>query len=163
MNKVKLSLYAVGRMKRGPEKELYERYWERSMAVGAKHGVQPLVLREFTESKSGRARERMAQEAAEILKSIDEKAFVIALDERGKTTTSPAFAGLLQTIRDGGAGEIIVIIGGADGLDERVRARANRLISFGAMTWPHQIVRILAAEQIYRAFSILSGHPYHKV
>lgn len=160
---MKLSLHAVGRMKNGPEKELFQRYWERSISVGKTQGIQPLALRELGESKGSRPADRKVQEAVDILNSLDDKAFVVALDECGKTITSPAFAHLIGRVRDDGVGEVVFLIGGADGFDEKVRARANRLISFGAMTWPHQLVRILAAEQIYRSFSILSGHPYHKI
>lgn len=160
---MKFSLHAIGRMKSGAEKELFQKYWQRAQASGRGLGVSLLELREYGESKAGRASERKRQEASDLLKTIDKRAFVIALDERGKTMTSPDFANLLGKVRDQGAPEIIVIIGGADGLDESVHGRADTTIAFGAMTWPHQLVRILAAEQIYRAFSILSGHPYHKI
>lgn len=159
---MKLSLHAVGRMKNGPEKELFQRYWERAAATGKAHGFQPLFLREYSESKAARPAERMAQEAAEILKQIGERAIVIAFDERGASMTSPAFAHLFENAHEAGAAELVFLIGGADGLDPALRERADRLVSFGALTWPHQLVRILAAEQIYRVFSILSGHPYHK-
>lgn len=160
---MKLSLHAIGRMKNGPEKELFQRYWERSILVGKTQGIQSLALRELAESKATRAVDRKVQEAADILNSLDNKAFVVVLDERGKTITSRAFANLIGRTRDDGVGEVVFLIGGADGFDETVRARANQLISFGAMTWPHQLVRILAVEQIYRSLSILSGHPYHKI
>ena len=121
------------------------------------------MVRELNESKAARPRERMAQEGADILKTLDDKAYVIALDERGKTKTSPDFAKMVRQRRDDGQSEMVFVIGGADGLDETVRERANQLLSFGAMTWPHQLVRIMVAEQIYRSFSILAGHPYHKI
>ena len=160
---MKLSLHVVGRMKNGPEKELFERYWKRSISVGKAQGVSSLLVRELNESKAARPRERMAQEGADILKTLDDKAYVIALDERGKTKTSPDFAKIVRQRRDDGQSEMVFVIGGADGLDETVRERANQLLSFGAMTWPHQLVRIMVAEQIYRSFSILAGHPYHKI
>ena len=88
---------------------------------------------------------------------------MIALDERGKTLSSPDFSDLIGRARDDGAKEVVFVIGGADGLDDAVRKRAQRTIAFGAMTWPHQIVRVLAAEQVYRAISIMGNHPYHKI
>lgn len=160
---MKLSIHGVGRMKKGPERELFERYWQRALSIGKSQGIQPLVIRELCESKAGRPADRMAQEAADILNSLDDKAFVIALDERGETMTSPDFAKMVRRVRDDGSGEIVFVIGGADGLDEKVRARANKVIGFGAMTWPHQLVRIMVSEQIYRSLAILAGHPYHKI
>lgn len=159
---MKLTLLAVGRMKNGPEKTLFERYAERANALGKPLGLNPVVCQEITESKAPRAAERMAQESGELLKSIDGKAVVFALDERGRTLSSPAFAALIGKIRDEGAREAVFLIGGADGLDPKLRARADHTIAFGALTFPHQIVRILISEQIYRAMSILAGHPYHK-
>lgn len=159
---MKLSIHAIGRMKSGPERELFQRYWARAQSLGKAQGVQTLSIKELSESKAGRARERMAQEATQLLNGLDEKAFVVALDERGKTMNSPDFAQTIRQCRDEGVGEIVFIIGGADGLDASVRERTNRVIGFGAMTWPHQFVRIMIAEQIYRCFAILAGHPYHK-
>jgi len=159
---MKLSLHAVGRMKKGPERELFARYFDRATASGKQQSIQPFILKEYSESKAQRAADRKRQEADEILANIDKSAMVIALDERGKTLSSPDFASMIERYRDDGAKELVFIIGGADGLDETIRNRAQRLVAFGAMTWPHQIVRILAAEQIYRSISILSNHPYHK-
>lgn len=160
---MKLSLHAVGRMKNGPEKILFERYWARSQAIGKPHGFQSLALKEYAESKASRPADRMGQEAVGLLKNINDGAVVIALDERGKTVSSPVFADLLRENRESGTRELVFVIGGADGLDASLRERAGRLIAFGAMTWPHQLVRVLLAEQIYRTFSIFSGHPYHKI
>lgn len=159
---MKLSLHVVGRLKNGPERELFARYFDRAVASGRQQGIQSFIVKEYSESKASRADDRMRQEANDILAHIDPSSFVIALDERGKTVNSIEFADCVAQIRDDGAKELAFIIGGADGLDRAVRARAQRIIAFGAMTWPHQIVRILAAEQIYRAVSILSNHPYHK-
>jgi len=140
---MKLSLHAVGRMKNGPERELFARYFDRASASGKQQGIH--------------------QEGNEILSDIDASSFVIAFDERGKTLSSPDFADLIARARDDGAKEVVFVIGGADGLDDAVRKRAQRTIAFGAMTWPHQIVRVLAAEQVYRAISIMGNHPYHKI
>ena len=160
---MKLSLHAVGRMKNGPERELFARYFDRASASGKQQGIHPIIVKEYSESKAQRGPDRKRQEGDEILGNIDASSFVIALDERGKTLSSPDFADLIGRARDDGAKEVVFVIGGADGLDDAVRKRAQRTVAFGAMTWPHQIVRVLAAEQIYRAISIMGNHPYHKV
>ena len=160
---MKLSLHAVGRMKNGPERELFARYFDRASASGKQQGIHPIIVKEYSESKVQRGPDRKRQEGDEILGNIDASSFVIALDERGKTLSSPDFANLIGRARDDGAKEVVFVIGGADGLDDAVRKRAQRTIAFGAMTWPHQIVRVLAAEQVYRAISIMGNHPYHKI
>lgn len=160
---MKISLQVVGRMKNGPEKDLFKRYWDRALVLGGGHNFNPLTLKEHPESKASRSAERMKQEAGNLLKSIDERAVVVAFDERGKSVGSPAFANFVRLKRDDGAGELVFVIGGSDGLAPVLRDRANLIVAFGAMTIPHQIVRILVAEQIYRAISILAGHPYHKI
>ena len=160
---MKLSLHVVGRMKNGPERELFARYFDRALASGKQQGIHPVTVKEYSESKAQRGPDRKRQEGDEILSHIDASSFVIALDERGKTLSSPDFADLIGRARDDGVNEVVFVIGGADGLDDAVRKRAQRTIAFGAMTWPHQIVRVLAVEQIYRAISIMGNHPYHKI
>ncbi len=104
---------------------------------------------------------RKAEEAEVLLGHIPNDAVVIALDERGKAPTSPEFSKLFVNALDAGR-DIYVLIGGADGLDETVRKRANHIVCFGAMTWPHQMVRVMLAEQLYRAYTLATGHPYHR-
>lgn len=139
-------------MRAGPEKALYETY--------AKRLPWPLALKEFAEPK-GQAN-RPAREAELLLKATPERAVLIALDERGRAFSSEAFAQRVGAIRDSGAGDLAFLIGGADGLADAVRERAELLLSFGAMTWPHLLVRAMLAEQLYRASAILAGHPYHR-
>lgn len=158
---MQITIAAVGRLKAGPERELFDRYIERAGQSGRSLGLT-LRLRELTESRAQRADERMAQEAAALLELVPDGARLLALDERGDTMTSDAFATWLGRERDAGQREIVLAIGGADGHGAAVRSRADRLLAFGAMTWPHQLVRILLAEQVYRATTILSGHPYHR-
>lgn len=158
---MQITIAAVGRLKAGPERELFDRYIERAGQTGRALGLT-VRLRELGESRAQRADERMAQEAATLLELVPDGARLLALDERGETMTSDAFAGWLGRERDGGQREIVLAIGGADGHGAAVRSRADRLLAFGAMTWPHQLVRILLAEQVYRATTILSGHPYHR-
>lgn len=120
-------------------------------------------MREADESRARRPEDRKADEARLLTTNIPAGARLIVLDERGKTMGSEAFAADLGAARDSGAPAYALLIGGADGIDPELRAKASLVLAFGAMTWPHQLVRIMAAEQIYRAITILSGHPYHRV
>lgn len=144
-----VTVYAVGKLKRGPETELVTRYQTRLKRLKT-------TLREFPE------RESKAREGTDLLAALPGSSFVIALDERGEDMTSPDFARLLGDRLDQGQ-SLSFIIGGADGLSDDVRECADRLIRFGRLTWPHQLVRGLLLEQIYRAETILLGHPYHRV
>ncbi len=157
-----ITLAAVGRLKAGPERLLVDRYLERAGQTGRALGLS-VAVRELPESRAGRAEERMAQEAAALVALMPEGARLIALDERGETMGSEAFATRIGSWRDAGLRDLVFAIGGADGHGEALRQRADQRLAFGAMTWPHQIVRLLLAEQIYRATTILSGHPYHRV
>lgn len=158
-----LKIRAIGKLKKGPERELYDRYAERCAQTGKPLGINALHLTEIPESRERNPDQRKNDEAEQLLSGISDNAYVIALDERGKTQSSETFAAKIGDLRDQGVAELVVLIGGADGHGEQVRNRANQTLSFGAMTWPHQIVRILLAEQLYRACSILAGHPYHKI
>jgi 23S rRNA (pseudouridine1915-N3)-methyltransferase len=160
---MKITILAVGRLKAGPERELVQRYAERFEALARGLGMSGPQVIELSESQARSAQERKTQEANTLLANIDEDALVIRLDERGQTLGSEAFSGQIAQARDAGRKSLIFIIGGADGLGEAVAARAPKCISFGAMTMPHQIVRILLLEQLYRTATILSNHPYHRV
>ncbi|MBG0803925.1 23S rRNA (pseudouridine(1915)-N(3))-methyltransferase RlmH [Methylocystis sp. H4A] len=157
---MKLGLICVGRLKAGPERELFARYAERIRAL-RRLGLEGLELKEIDESKAAGA-ERASREAMELLAALPAESRLAAFDERGRAETSAAFAQFIASERDRGCKALWFAIGGAEGLDESVRARATAVFSFGAMTLPHQLARILAAEQIYRAMTILSGHPYHR-
>jgi len=159
---VRLLIAAVGRLKAGPERELLARYIERANAAGKPLALAPLEVVEIPESAAQTATKRKSDEANALLAAIPDKSKIIALDERGKNISSEDFAKTLARIRDDGAGSTALLIGGADGLDEGLRKKADMTIAFGAATFPHQIVRILLAEQIYRAVTILAGHPYHR-
>lgn len=155
-------LLAVGRMKAGPERELFERYWQRTTPMAKQLGFGVLDMVELRESPAQTGDQRKAAEATELLAKLPDGAALIALDERGKAITTPQFSSKLETFKDAGK-PVALIIGGPDGLDGSVRQRADLVISFGAMTIPHQLVRVLAAEQLYRAMTVLSGHPYHRI
>jgi 23S rRNA (pseudouridine1915-N3)-methyltransferase len=159
---VKLFLLGVGRLKAGPERELVARYAERCAASGRKLGFPAFEMREIDESRARRPEDRKAEEAGALEALLPAGAKRICLDERGKTMASEAFAEKLGVWRDAGAPACAIVIGGPDGLDPDFREKADLTLAFGAMTWPHQIVRVLAAEQIFRAMTILSGHPYHR-
>ena len=159
---MKLILSAVGRLKAGPERELVARYAERAQASCRAVGLTGFEIREIDESRARRAEDRKSEEARALLALLPAHARLVALDERGRSMGSEAFAADLGKARDAGAGAYALLIGGPDGLDDGLRARADLALAFGAMTWPHQLVRALAAEQAYRALTILAGHPYHR-
>ncbi|HEY8126688.1 MAG TPA: 23S rRNA (pseudouridine(1915)-N(3))-methyltransferase RlmH [Methylocystis sp.] len=158
---MKLGLICVGRLKAGPERELFGRYAERIRAL-RRLGLEGLELKEIDESKAVAPAERTSREARELLAALPAESRLAAFDERGRVETSAGFAQFIASERDRGCRALWFTIGGAEGLDESVRARSTAVFSFGAMTLPHQLARILAAEQIYRAMTILSGHPYHR-
>jgi len=159
---MKIGIIAVGRMKNGPERELVARYLDRALAGGRQIGLTGFSVTELAESRAGNPETRKSEEAKAILAALPDGAIAIALDERGKATDSEAFAANIGDWRDNGKHDLFFIIGGADGLAAEIRQRADRTIAFSPLTWPHQIVRILLAEQVYRATTILSGHPYHR-
>ena len=156
-----LTLACVGRAKAGAERDLAARYLERASLAGRSAGLA-VDLREIDESRARRPDDRKAEEAKALLSAIGSQARFIALDETGQAMDSVRFAALIGTARDEGVSTLALVIGGPDGLDPDVRRRAAHTIAFGAMTWPHQLVRIMASEQIYRAVTILTGHPYHR-
>jgi 23S rRNA (pseudouridine1915-N3)-methyltransferase len=160
---MRLTVAAIGRMKAGPERELADRYLDRLGKAGGAVGLDYAGLHEEPESRAQGVAERKRDEAARLSAALPDKAVLVLLDERGKTLSSEDFAGRLGTFRDEGVRDLAIVIGGPDGLDPDLRSRAKLVLAFGAMTWPHQIVRILLAEQLYRAVTILSGHPYHRV
>lgn len=158
---MKITIIAVGRLKSGPERDLLERYRERATRAGRQLGLG-LDIREIAESNARNPATRKDEEAVLIAGALPAGAAVLALDEHGRALDSRAFAERIAAWRDGGVRDLAAVIGGADGLGEAVLERADLRLAFGAMTWPHQIVRILLAEQIYRTVTILSGHPYHR-
>lgn len=160
---MRIGLFAVGRLKSGPEKDLASRYLERFAKAGPAVSLEFSRVIEVNESRASSAETRKREEAGLLEKNLAEGSLLILLDERGKAMDSPAFASLLGRFRDQGKREMMIAIGGADGLDPALYDRADAIVNLGSMTWPHQLVRILIAEQLYRAVTILSGHPYHRV
>lgn len=160
---MRISLFAVGRLKAGPERELAERYFERFAKTGPSIGLEMGKITEIAESRATNAETRKREEAGALEKLLVDGTQLIMLDERGKSLSSPDFADLIAAIRDSGRREIVIAIGGPDGHDAQMQAQATHMLSFGKMTWPHQMARFMLAEQLYRAVTILSGHPYHRI
>jgi 23S rRNA (pseudouridine1915-N3)-methyltransferase len=159
---LRIGIVAIGRMKQGPERELVARYLDRAMAGGKALGLTNFAVGELNESRAGSAASRKAEEAKAIAAHLPAGGIVVALDEHGKTLGSEAFAQRLARWRDDGKQALSFVIGGADGLDPAFVRSADLTLSFSPLTWPHQLVRIMLAEQLYRTTTILSGHPYHR-
>jgi 23S rRNA (pseudouridine1915-N3)-methyltransferase len=159
---MRLVVTSIGRLKRGPERELAERYRERFDDIGRKLGFRGLEIHEIPESRARDAAARIIEEANAISAAIPAKSVLVALDERGDNIDSSAFARHLGRWRDEAVANTIFVIGGADGLSPDLRRKAKLSIAFGSATWPHQMVRVMLLEQIYRAATILAGHPYHR-
>ena len=148
---MRLYIIAVGRMRRGVESNLFEHYSNRIR--------WPLDLREIDDRKVAKNRNR---EGAAILSAVPDGAVVVTLDERGCNLTSETFARRIAVWQNLRIADLAFLIGGADGLSEEVRQRADLLLAFGTATWPHLLVRGMLVEQLYRAQQILTGHPYHR-
>ena len=155
---MRLHVVAVGRLRGGPARALVADYSTRFDRTGRALGLGPLTEHEVEDRKGG----GMVAEADLLSRAIPSGALVCTLDERGQMLTSPEFAALLARWRDGGRQDAAFVIGGADGIDPALRARADASVSFGRMVWPHMLVRVMLAEQIYRAATILAGSPYHR-
>ncbi|WP_112321293.1 23S rRNA (pseudouridine(1915)-N(3))-methyltransferase RlmH [Oceanibium sediminis] len=155
---MRVTLAAVGRLRAGPERALVDDYTTRFARTGRAIGLGPLSEREV----EAKGNSDPASEAPLLLGACPEGAVRVVLDERGKLLTSPKFADRLAGWRDQGRGDVCFVIGGAAGLAPEVRDSADYALSFGQMVWPHMLVRVMLAEQLYRAASILSGGPYHK-
>ena len=159
---MRILIAAVGRLKQGPERELAERYRKRAADFGRKVGLQAFDVIEIRESRADNVERRMVEESIAVANVVPERAVTVILDERGSTMNSAAFAGRLQDWRTAERPSLVFIIGGADGLAPSLRDKADLALAFGPLTWPHQLVRIMLLEQLYRAVTILGGHPYHR-
>jgi 23S rRNA (pseudouridine1915-N3)-methyltransferase len=159
---LRLTVACIGKLKASAEKDLADDYAQRIQAAGKGAGIKALTIVERLESQRATAQERMAEEAAAILKALPAGCDIIALDERGTTISSAAFSALLQRKSQSGVAELAFVIGGADGHGDELRQKASAMLAFGPMTWPHRLVRIMVLEQIYRAVTILINHPYHR-
>jgi 23S rRNA (pseudouridine1915-N3)-methyltransferase len=159
---MRILLAAIGRLKQGPERELAAAYRKRAETVGRVFGLRQIELVEIRESRAHDAERRRVEESIAIANVIPERATVVVLDENGENLDSPTLAALLREWRAEDRDAVCFIIGGADGLAESLRGRAKLKLAFGKTTWPHQLARVMLLEQIYRAGTILAGHPYHR-
>lgn len=159
---MKITVAAVGRLKAGPEKQLADDYLKRAEGLGRKAGISRIAVQEFAESQAASATARMADESRMLAGAVPPKAFTVVLDERGKPMSSEDFAALVQRHLDGGTPDLAFLIGGPDGHGPEIRDSAGLLLSLGLMTWPHRLVRVMLFEQLYRAVTIMAGHPYHR-
>lgn len=159
---MRLLIAAVGRLKSGPERLLASDYEARITATGRKAGISTLKTVELAESQNASAPRRMEEEARGLIATLPPRAITMALDERGTTMTSDAFARLMQRLADDGTPDLAFLIGGPDGHGAEIRDGASHILAFGPMTWPHRLVRIMLLEQIYRAITIMVNHPYHR-
>jgi 23S rRNA (pseudouridine1915-N3)-methyltransferase len=155
---MKVQICAVGRLRAGPEKILIDDYLARFDRTGRGLSLGPVSVVEVDDRKGG----GMSSEAGLLRRAMPQGAIICALDERGTVETSPKFARRIEGWRDAGRSDLAFVIGGADGIDPALRTQADHLLSFGSMVWPHMMVRVMLAEQLYRAASILSGGPYHR-
>ena len=156
---MRVQICAVGRLRQGPERDLYDDYLTRFDRTGRALALGPAQMIEVEDKKGG----GMAAEAALLRRAVPDGALICSLDERGRVMSSPQFADMLVGWRDQGRQDVAFVIGGADGIDPALRADADASLSFGAMVWPHMLVRVMLAEQLYRAASILSAGPYHRL
>ena len=154
---MRLHICAVGRLGPSPERALVEDYAARLDRAGRGLSLGPLAVREVEARRGG-----PEAEAALLERAAPEGARLAALDERGRLLSSPDLARLLERWRDDGARDAAFLLGGADGLDPRLRERADLVLSFGPMVWPHKLARAMLAEQLYRAAAVLAGAPYHR-
>ena len=159
---MRLVVAAIGRLKDGPERELAERYRKRAEQIGRRIGFRDTEVIELRESRAQEIGKRMIEESIALTSLIPDKAITIILDARGESLDSATLASRLGRWRDDGRPAAVFIIGGDDGLAPALRDKASLKLAFGSATWPHQLVRVMLLEQIYRATSILSKHPYHR-
>ena len=155
---MRVHLCAVGRLRAGPERDLIADYVQRFDRTGRPLGLGPLTEHEVEDKKNA----GMGAEADLLARAVPSGAVLVTLDERGKLISSPEFAAQLARWRDAGRQDVAFVIGGADGIDPSLRAKADFSVSFGTMVWPHMLVRVMLTEQLYRAATILSGGPYHR-
>ena len=154
---MRIALICVGKLGRAPEAALAKDYAARASASGRALGLGPVEVVEVEARKPG-----MAAEAEAIAGRLAAGAVLIACDERGKAMASRDFAARIAGLRDEGVRDLAFVIGGADGLDPKLRDAARERLAFGPQTWPHALARVMLAEQVYRAVTILAGGPYHR-
>ena len=159
---MRLTVLAVGHARGTHEAHLSDDFIDRAAQMGRRMGISAIVVDEVSVSRARDVKTRMREECERLAARIPEGAHVILLDAKGRGMTSEDFAEMLGALRDAGTKELVLVIGGPDGLGQLPGIRAGRSLAFGPQTWPHLLVRAMLAEQIYRALTILAGHPYHR-
>jgi 23S rRNA (pseudouridine1915-N3)-methyltransferase len=162
LNSVRLSILAIGSARGSSEGALCQEFLDRAIKLGRNLGFSAIRIEELPPGKARDTRSRKADEAARLAARLPEGAHIILLDARGKGMTSEDFAELLAGLRDVGTRDLAFVIGGPDGLAPLPGKKSGRSLAFGPQTWPHLLARVLLLEQIYRATTILAGHPYHR-
>jgi 23S rRNA (pseudouridine1915-N3)-methyltransferase len=159
---MRIVVAAVGRLKAGAERQIADRYRDRAAKAGRALGIRDIEIIEVKDSRARETARRVLEEAIALRSVVPDRAVTIALDARGENLSSESLAANLRAWSDAGRPTAFFAICGADGLGEAIREPADLTLAFGPWTWPHQLVRIMLLEQIYRAFTILTGHPYHR-
>jgi 23S rRNA (pseudouridine1915-N3)-methyltransferase len=160
---MKLQIAAIGLLKAGPELQLAKEYEQRIPAMGRGAGITGLIMQDWPESRAATVDLRKAEEAKKLWAAVSADAVTIALDERGKSLSSEDFAKLIETQAQQGFKTMVFLIGGPDGHATDTRQKASHVLSFGPMTFPHRLLRVMLLEQLYRATTIMVKHPYHRV
>jgi 23S rRNA (pseudouridine1915-N3)-methyltransferase len=159
---MRILIAAVGRQKQGHERELAAAYRKRAETAGRAFGLREIEIVGIRESRANDAERRRVEESIAIANVIPDSAIVVLLDERGDNLDSAALAATLRRWREEDRAAVCFVIGGADGVAQNLRDRAKLKLAFGTATWPHQLVRVMLLEQLYRAGTIIAGHPYHR-
>jgi 23S rRNA (pseudouridine1915-N3)-methyltransferase len=159
---MRLTVLAVGHARGTHEAALCDDYLDRATGLGRRLGIPRITVEEIAVSRARDANSRIHEECEKLANRVPSGAHVILLDAKGKGMTSEDFAEMLGALRDAGTKDLALVIGGPDGLSPLPGIKAGRSLAFGPQTWPHLLVRVMLAEQIYRALTILSGHPYHR-
>ena len=159
---MKILIAAIGKLRAGPEASLVEDYLSRANSSGRNIGFSGPFISEMEAPGNLPPASRQIREGELLLKSARDHERLFVLDEAGANLSSQKISAMLRDMRDDGVAGAAFLIGGADGHGEEIKARAAETLSFGAATWPHMLVRVMLAEQLYRAMTILSGHPYHR-
>lgn len=157
-----IHILTIGRLKDGPMRQLANLYADRVVKAGPQAGLKSITIREFDESKVSSGNQRKSGEGKRLRDALPPASIAIALDEGGKDVSSRQLAGKISTWRDDGENDLVFLVGGPDGLDPALVRQARLVLAFGKNTWPHQLVRVMLLEQIYRVTTLLLGHPYHR-
>ncbi|MGB7335468.1 MAG: 23S rRNA (pseudouridine(1915)-N(3))-methyltransferase RlmH [Salaquimonas sp.] len=160
---MRLKILTIGKMKKGPETDLLDRYLERAEKAGRQLGFSGPEVSEWTESRLDQVELRKSEEAKTLLSGLKPGALLIAMDEHGKDYSSVELSQTLSKALDSSVPEVAFALGGPDGHAAELLKQSTLTLRMGKMTWPHQLARVMLAEQIYRSITILSGHPYHRV